>query len=370
MIRTAAIAALAGAATVEAFAPGAALPGVRSARAVRPAMALKMQQQTKITYLTPELFKQLDKDGNGTIDLNELKDVCAPRAQSARRPDLRGGAGLGHQIVSSGSWRDRSNSPFFAHGPAEIPPSPPQAVGYTADSDVKSLFARADLDGSGDIDYPEYQRLMNMERFGDAQGGSNDVRFALDSGLLKPDSILVDNIMVGNKGFDPAGFAKDTQTLNQYREAELKHGRLAMLAALGWPVAEYAQPLIAKSIGAPDLLAAGEKAPSLLNGGLDRINPLFFMVTLGFTAAVEVFGLKGGFADREPGDLGFDPLNLYYGSDEATKADYRLKELNNGRLAMIAITGYVIEDFFGATNVVTTTGKVAAPFVTGQPIEL
>mmetsp|Transcript_21878 Transcript_21878/g.55268 ORF Transcript_21878/g.55268 Transcript_21878/m.55268 type:complete len:319 (-) Transcript_21878:294-1250(-) len=318
MIRTAAIAALAGAATVEAFAPGAALPGVRSARAVRPAMALKMQQQTKITYLTPELFKQLDKDGNGTIDLNELKD----------------------------------------------------AVGYTADSDVKSLFARADLDGSGDIDYPEYQRLMNMERFGDAQGGSNDVRFALDSGLLKPDSILVDNIMVGNKGFDPAGFAKDTQTLNQYREAELKHGRLAMLAALGWPVAEYAQPLIAKSIGAPDLLAAGEKAPSLLNGGLDRINPLFFMVTLGFTAAVEVFGLKGGFADREPGDLGFDPLNLYYGSDEATKADYRLKELNNGRLAMIAITGYVIEDFFGATNVVTTTGKVAAPFVTGQPIEL
>jgi hypothetical protein len=318
MLRTSVLAAIAGAASVEAFAPGAALPGVRSARSVRPAMALKMQQQTKLTYLTPELFKQLDKDGNGTIDLDELKS----------------------------------------------------AVGYTGDADVKSLFARADLDGSGDIDYPEYQRLMNMERFGDAQGGNNDVRFALESGLLKPGSVLEESIMVGNKGFDPAGFAKDTETLNQYREAELKHGRLAMLAALGWPVSEYAQPIISKALGAPDLLAAGEKAPSLLNGGLDRINPLFFMVTLGFTAAVENFGLKGGFADREPGDLGFDPLNLYYGSDEATKASYRLKELNNGRLAMIAITTYVIEDFLGKTNVVTTTGKVAAPFVTGQPIEL
>lgn len=42
-----------------------------------------------------------------------------------------------------------------------------QAVGYTNESDVQSLFARADLDGSGDIDYPEYERLMNMERLGD-----------------------------------------------------------------------------------------------------------------------------------------------------------------------------------------------------------
>merc|ERR1712232_349624 len=43
---------------------------------------------------------------------------------------------------------------------------------------------------------------------------------------------------VGN--FDPLGFAegKDFETIKQYREAELQHGRVAMLAALGMLVTE------------------------------------------------------------------------------------------------------------------------------------
>lgn len=43
--------------------------------------------------------------------------------------------------------------------------------------------------------------------------------------------------MVGNKGFDPAGFSNyiDTKWL---REAELKHGRVCMLATLGFVFAE------------------------------------------------------------------------------------------------------------------------------------
>lgn len=62
-----------------------------------------------------------------------------------------------------------------------------------------------------------------------------------------------------------------------------------MLAAVGWPVSEIAQPYLAKALGQPDLLAAGEKAPSVLNGGLDRINPLFFLAVLGFTGALPTF---------------------------------------------------------------------------------
>ena len=57
------------------------------------------------------------------------------------------------------------------------------------------------------------------------------VKAALSLGLLKPTSPLVSTAMVGNKGFDPLGFASSPDLLLQYREAELKHARLAMLAA-------------------------------------------------------------------------------------------------------------------------------------------
>ena len=43
------------------------------------------------------------------------------------------------------------------------------------------------------------------------------------------------------------------------------------------------------------------------------------------------------------GDLGFDPLGLYKGTEEQ-KRTMQLKEVNNGRLAMIAITGYAFNE--------------------------
>lgn len=45
--------------------------------------------------------------------------------------------------------------------------------------------------------------------------------------------------------FDPAGFSKEASEgrIKFYREVELKHGRIAMLAALGFPIAEQFHPL-------------------------------------------------------------------------------------------------------------------------------
>jgi len=299
MFRTSFLLAIA-ASSAHAFAP-AALPlaTARRGAATSAVSGLSMQRlgSNKAAAikdgatLTKELFTKLDADRSGSIDLDELKQVVPNNA------------------------------------------------------DVQALMSRADLNGDGVMDYAEYERLMLMDRNDDAQGGNLYVRNALNLGLLKKGSVLEDCVMVGNKGFDPLNCATNYDTLNQYREAELKHGRLAMLAALGWPVAEYAQPLIAKSIGAPDLLAAGEKAPSVLNGGLGDINPIFFMGVLIFTATVESVALNKPSPGRLPGDLGFDPLSLYRGKTEDVKRDYQLKELNNGRLAMLAITYFAATEF-------------------------
>eukprot|EP00981_Chlorochromonas_danica_P004411 scaffold886_cov174-Ochromonas_danica.AAC.2 len=75
------------------------------------------------------------------------------------------------------------------------------------------------------------------------------------------------------KGFDPLHFADTPERYFCYREAELKHGRVAMLAAFGWPVSEASHYALARSLGLPgDLLEATTlgKAPSVLNGGLDN----------------------------------------------------------------------------------------------------
>ena len=46
--------------------------------------------------------------------------------------------------------------------------------------------------------------------------------------------------------FDPAGFSTDASEgkMKFYREVELKHGRISMLAALGIPIAEQFHPLV------------------------------------------------------------------------------------------------------------------------------
>ena len=45
-----------------------------------------------------------------------------------------------------------------------------------------------------------------------------------------------------------------------------------------------------------------------------------------------------------PGDLGFDPMNQMKGKTAAQIADLKLKEVKNGRLAMVAIIGMFVQN--------------------------
>lgn len=173
----------------------------------------------------------------------------------------------------------------------------------------------------------------------------------------------LDGSMVGDYGFDPVGLAKTDLNLGSanekerslafvlrdYREAELRHGRLAMLAALAWPVQELVNPVISRALREPMLLSElGGRSPSVLNGGLG-LGPIPYTVGAFalLIAAVDVYSLKIKAETGPnwlPGDFGFDPLNILGGASLAAKRDMQEKELNNGRLAMVAVTLFVIEE--------------------------
>jgi len=61
------------------------------------------------------------------------------------------------------------------------------------------------------------------------------------------------------------------------REAEIKHCRLAMLAVVGWPIAELLDKPIAQTLGLPAALTSSGSSPSVLNGGLDRIDIAYWV---------------------------------------------------------------------------------------------
>merc|ERR1719380_532150 len=117
--------------------------------------------------------------------------------------------------------------------------------------------------------------------------------------------------------FDPLGFCSaDDATegkIKFYREVELKHGRVGMLAALGFLVGENFHPLFGGDIDVPAYLAFQQ-------------TPLqtFWPAVVFAIAIPEIFSV-----------FSFDPLGLKP-TDPAELKEMQTKELNNGRLAMIA----------------------------------
>jgi hypothetical protein len=218
----------------------------------------------------------------------------------------------------------------------------------------------ADVNNDKEIDYLEFKRLIDIKKFGLRNGGNLFVRNAINFGLLDKNSILADgeaSVFIGNKGFDPLNCSTNINTLRRYREAEIKHGRFAMLGSVGWPMAEMVHPYLSKLMNKDSLLTSGGKVPSLLNGGLDKINPVFFMAIIVLSATLESMNINKNYnVDSIPGDLEFDPLKLYSTKSVKTKRELELKELNNGRLAMIAITYFAISEFI-------TNTPIAKPFI-------
>ena len=173
--------------------------------------------------------------------------------------------------------------------------------------------------------------------------------------------IMLDGSLPGDRGFDPFNFAYDANALQWYRTAEVKHARLAMLAAVGWPISELLDRKLAFLFNLKPLLVYQDRVPSVLNGGLDRTPGAYWAAALGVAFAIESLGFlkesKAANAETQytPGDLGFDPLGLAKGNSMQERKYKAEAELFNGRLAMLAITGFAIQEWWTQNSVINET---------------
>jgi len=141
----------------------------------------------------------------------------------------------------------------------------------------------------------------------------------------------------GNYGFDPLGLCKNPEGLKRFTESEVIHCRWAMLGAAGCLGVEalgqgnwYDAPLWAVNGGSPTWF--GITVPFDLNT----------LLAIEFVAMAAAETRRGDETDPVkriyPGGA-FDPLNFAKGDIESLK----LKEIKNGRLAMMACLGFVAQ---------------------------
>jgi len=146
------------------------------------------------------------------------------------------------------------------------------------------------------------------------------------------------------KGFDPLGISETFQ-MYWLREAELKHGRVCMLATVGWIAVDSGVRFSGEKFQAvPDAMSAVDYLRD--QGALDG----FFYTLLAAELMGHWFVMAGGSNEikREAGD--FFIGKQFLPSDPEKEKDMRLKELENGRLAMLAISGIITQaGIYGGT---------------------
>merc|ERR1719482_1705409 len=158
---------------------------------------------------------------------------------------------------------------------------------------------------------------------------------------------LLPGILEPTGFFDPAGLSEGVSEseLKRYREAELTHGRVAMLASLGFLVGES---------GATPLF--GGKIDGIAINQFWQVPEGFWPIILLFIAVPETFRALRGWMEPTvpenyfqlrpgyiPGDLDFDPAGLKPEDPEEFK-EMQTKELQHCRLAMLAAAGMIVQE--------------------------
>merc|ERR1712127_590491 len=138
--------------------------------------------------------------------------------------------------------------------------------------------------------------------------------------------------------WDPAGLAADgdVEIFTRRRETEIKHGRISMLATMGYITPE----IVGKFPGqlSPSRGLNFEDIPNGL-GAVSKVPSAGWIQIVLYCAFCEVSGMNN--RSEAPGDFGW---NVLTSADPEAKNKKLAAEIANGRLAMMAIIGMFFQD--------------------------
>jgi len=212
--------------------------------------------------------------------------------------------------------------------------------------------------------YPKFAALATNGKIKVTKGGKVTGEVPISSGKNYADikaatkAGLVSGCAPFPDGVDFFGFFNgiSEQEAQRYADVEITHGRVCMLAALGFLVGEQVEGssfLFDSQVTGPAINHFQQVPPTFW--GL--LGAVIFVVESGRVQAAwqnpfeadKLFLLK---SDYTPGDYNFDPLGLSKGKDSAWLNDMKLKEINNGRVAMVAISGMVAQELVNGLNLI------------------
>lgn len=146
--------------------------------------------------------------------------------------------------------------------------------------------------------------------------------------------------------FDPLSFTKDEASFRKFRIAEIKHGRVAMMAAVGAVAQHYLK------------LPGFESVPSGLTAVTAYPGSVGFAVLFLLAGFMELVFWQDDIS-KEPGNFG-DPAgwaSTGLGPDGSYSDEMRVKELNNGRMAMVASMGIIFAELATGKDAMQQLGQ-------------
>jgi len=194
-------------------------------------------------------------------------------------------------------------------------------------------------------------------------------RSAVATNMAAIDEAFGVSVETGNK-CPPLGakILEDTnpRALKWFQNAEIKHGRVAMVATIGFMVQKFGVhfPLFLGPTGSNVFNPASDaawylsKSEGITFSDISTASPLDAIGMVPMAGWVQIFFFAGWFEsiayERQwnqdndvPGDYGYDPLGFTKkegGLNSDGMKSLRMKEIKNGRVAMMAIAGWVANE--------------------------